>query len=157
MESKRHKRRTSSGWPARAVASLPGNLLVMLISTYKPFIIADEQLIRLPAPWPAVLMHSECLSITRRQHRVVRKDAPAASSFLDLLFAWSLSELELFTLNILLRQSISYMFTCHEHDKHLFPRWSIFSSFFRVFFPFTLFSFLLFVFVCLFVYLFLLT
>lgn len=32
------------------VASLPGNLLVMLISSYKPFIIADEQLIRLPGP-----------------------------------------------------------------------------------------------------------
>lgn len=49
------------------------NLLVMLISTYKPFITADEQLIRLPEenePWSAalaraVLMHSECLSITR--------------------------------------------------------------------------------------------
>lgn len=39
----------------------------MLISTYKPFIIADEQLIRLPAPCPAMLMHSECLSITRRR------------------------------------------------------------------------------------------
>lgn len=32
------------------VASLPGNLLVMLISSYKPFIIVDEQLIRLPGP-----------------------------------------------------------------------------------------------------------
>lgn len=35
---------------AVSVASLPGNLLVMLISSYKPFIIVDEQLIRLPGP-----------------------------------------------------------------------------------------------------------
>lgn len=39
------KRRSVVRGRARA-ASLPGNLLVMLISTYKPFIIADEQLIR---------------------------------------------------------------------------------------------------------------
>lgn len=44
-----HKDRAA--WPSN-VASLPGNLLVMLISTYKPFIIVDEQLIRLPAPLP---------------------------------------------------------------------------------------------------------
>lgn len=65
--SERHKE--TGGIVTVNVASLPGNLLVMLISAYKPFITADEQLIRLPAPWPAALMHSECLSITRRHER----------------------------------------------------------------------------------------
>lgn len=65
--SERHKE--TGGIVTVSVASLPGNLLVMLISAYKPFITADEQLIRLPAPWPAALMHSECLSITRRHKR----------------------------------------------------------------------------------------
>lgn len=66
----RHKE--TGGIVTVSVASLPGNLLVMLISAYKPFITADEQLIRLPAPWPAALMHSECLSITRRHERCPR-------------------------------------------------------------------------------------
>ena len=63
----RHKE--TGGIVTVSVASLPGNLLVMLISAYKPFITTDEQLIRLPAPWPTPLMHSECLSITRRHER----------------------------------------------------------------------------------------
>lgn len=47
---------TSAVVAVKNVVSLPGNLLVMLISTHKPFITADEQLIRLPSP----LRPTEC-------------------------------------------------------------------------------------------------